>query len=113
MPKYKLIVMSRPTPGREEEYLDWYQNRHLADVTQVAGYTCAQRFKLVKVLSQHEAQPYLAIYDIETDDIEAAVRDMKSRARTERMPISDALAAGSFGVVYEEAGPAVTAATAE
>jgi hypothetical protein len=101
--------MARPTEGMEEEFNAWYQHRHLPDVTAVAGFKSAQRFKLTKVMSSHEAYPYLSIYDIETDDIEAALKDMKSRARTERMPISKALAPGSFGVVYEEAGPAVFA----
>ncbi len=107
MPKYKLVVMTSAVDGRDEEYNDWYQKRHLPDVTAVEGFHAAQRFKLVKVLSKHEAKPYMSIYDIETDDIDESIREMRSRARTERMPISDALAAGSFGVLYEEAGPVV------
>jgi hypothetical protein len=107
MPKYKMLVMSSPVDGREDDFNEWYQAQHLGDVTAVPGFVSAQRFKLAKVLSAHEALPYLSIYDIEAEDLETAIKEMRGRARTHIMPISDALARGSFGVVYEEAGPIV------
>lgn len=111
MKNYKLVVMSRPVAGKEDQYNDWYQNRHLHDITDVDHFESAQRFKLVRSLNGQEYPPYLAIYDIVADDVEAALLDMKSRARTERMPIDEALAAGAVGLIYEEAGPPVTKRT--
>jgi len=29
MPRYKMVVYSRPAPDREDEYNDWDQNVHL------------------------------------------------------------------------------------
>lgn len=110
MPKYKMLVLTSAVESREDEFNEWYQSRHLADVTAVPGFRSAQRFKLAKVLSAGaDAKPYLSIYEIETDDLDATIGEMRGRARTERMPISQAMAAGTFGVVYEEAGPVVLA----
>lgn len=109
MPRYKMLVFTSAVDGRENEFNDWYQSRHLPDVTAVPGFRAAQRFKLAKVLSKGaEAKPFLSIYEIETDDLDATISEMRSRARTEIMPISDAMAPGSFGVVYEEAGDVVS-----
>ena len=46
MAKYKFIVFSKPVAGKEEEYNDWYQNRHLGEVVQTPGFVAAQRFSL-------------------------------------------------------------------
>lgn len=109
MPRYKMLVFTSAIEGREDEFNDWYQSRHLPDVTAVPGFQAAQRFTLAKVLSKGgEAKPYLSIYEIETDDLDATISDMRSRARTEIMPISEAMAPGTFGVVYEEAGAMVS-----
>ena len=35
MPSYKLIVMTQPVEGREQEYNDWYQGMHLPDLVSV------------------------------------------------------------------------------
>ncbi len=37
MPHYAYVVHSNPVAGREDEYNDWYSNRHLADVVAVPG----------------------------------------------------------------------------
>src|SRR5690606_19186746 len=44
---YAYVVLSNPVPGRDQEYNDWYSNRHLADVVAVPGFVSAQRFRLV------------------------------------------------------------------
>ena len=112
MPRYKLVVMTSPLEGREDEYHDWYQNRHLRQVVALPGFIKAQRFRLATALAEHETFPYLAIYDVETDDIDAVLAEMRSRAGTERLSISDALAPKAYAVMYEELGPAVTAKAA-
>jgi len=104
-----MLVFTSAVEGREGEFDDWYQSRHLPDVTAVPGFRAAQRFRLAKILSKGaEAKPNLAIYEIETDDLESTIAEMRSRARTEIMPISDAMGPGTFGVVYEETGAVVT-----
>jgi hypothetical protein len=50
---------------------------------------------------------YMAIYDIETDDIGAALAAMGELAASGRMPLPDSMAQLMIGAVYEEFGEAV------
>ena len=108
MPRYKLVVMSSPQEGREAEYHDWYQNSHLGQVMELPGFQSGQRYRLSTALVEGETFPFLAIYDIETDDIEAVLAEMRSRAGTESLTVSDALAPKAYAVLYEEFGARVT-----
>jgi hypothetical protein len=103
--------MSKPVAGREQEYDDWYQNTHLRDVVAIKGFKSAQRFRWQQsVMPGAELPPYLAIYDIETDDINGAIQEMMKRAASGQMVISTALSTeGGFAAVYEESGPLVKA----
>jgi hypothetical protein len=91
MARYKLIVLTNPHPGQDQEYNDWYTRQHLQDVTTVPGYLSAQRFKLTHPMGFEHAWQYLAIYEVETDDPEASVTALLSRQGTDAMLISDAL----------------------
>jgi hypothetical protein len=110
MPKYKLIVMTRPVAGREQEYNDWYQGSHLPDLVSIYGVKSAQRFRLSRtVVADPAPLPYLAIYDIETDDIDKTLDDLRTRVGSGQIFVSSALSKEDyFGAVYEEFGPAVT-----
>jgi hypothetical protein len=69
--RYKLLVKADPKPGEEAEYNRWYDAQHLPDVLQVEGFVSAERFEFAKE-QMSDAAPshrYLAIYDIETDDL--------------------------------------------
>jgi hypothetical protein len=103
-----MIVLSSPVPGREQEYNDWYQNVHLRDVLTIEGVKSARRYKSCLVVTQSTQHPYLAIYDIETDDIEQEVASLLRKVEREEMVLSDALDRDTFTVVYEEFGPLVT-----
>ena len=108
MPRYKLVVMSSPQEGREAEYHDWYQNSHLQQVMQLPGFLAGQRYRLSTALTEDETFPFLAIYDVETDDIDAVLAEMRNRAGTESLTVSDALAPKAYAVMYEEYGARVT-----
>jgi hypothetical protein len=109
MPRYKLVVMTGPQEGREAEYHDWYQNSHLQQVMELPGFLSGQRYRLSTALAEHETYPFLAIYDVETDDIEAVLAEMRRRAGTESLTVSDALAPKAYAVMYEEFGATVSA----
>jgi hypothetical protein len=68
MAKFKLVALSRPVAGKEEEFHDWYQNEHLPQIISLPGGVGAQRYKLVAKLMGSDVNEYLAIYDIECDD---------------------------------------------
>ena len=104
-----MIVFSNPVAGREAEYNDWYQNVHLKQVLALAGFKSAQRFRLALNMSQDRAaHPYLAIYEIETDDLAAVMQAVQNTAGTEQLVVSGALdTANAFPAIYEELAPAL------
>ena len=91
MGHYKLVVLTNPAEGQEDTYNDWYDNQHLGDVVAVPGFKSAQRFKLRNGLGYDHGHTYLALYEIETDDPDAAIAAMLARRGTEVMAVSDAL----------------------
>ena len=111
MARYKMLVLSRPTAGREAEYNDWYQGQHLKEVLAVPGFVSAQRFRLAANLMQGvDVAPYAAIYEIESSDLPAALHELTNRAGGETLFVSEALdLSGVFAAVYEEFGSVVKA----
>jgi hypothetical protein len=91
MAKFKLVVMTDPKAGREDEYNDWYTNQHLADVVAVPGFRSAQRFKLNDGMGFEHRNRYLAIYEIESDDPQEALAEMFRRRGTPAMVVSESL----------------------
>lgn len=77
MSKHVLVVLSKPTEGKAEEYQEWYNNQHLDEVLRIPGFVAATRYEL----SEHQLEgftesqhPYLAIYEIDGDPQEALER---------------------------------------
>lgn len=110
MPRYKMLVLSRPVEGKEAEFNDWYQNVHLKQVVEIPGFVSAQRFKIASNMRGDDAWPYAAIYEIETDDLEAARREMETRALDERIARSAAFDYDTvYASIYEALGETVRA----
>jgi hypothetical protein len=96
MPHFKYVVFTEPVAGREDEYNDWYTNRHLSEVLAVDGFVAAQRFRIVDLDSNGKpASRYMAIYEIEAEDPKAVLDRLTATALSGGMVISDALDAAS------------------
>jgi hypothetical protein len=91
MAQYCFVVVTDALPGREEEFNAWYDQPHLADVLRVPGFVAAQRFKLLTQAQGSQPGRYLALYEIETEDPEAALAELTRRSGTEQMIISEAM----------------------
>lgn len=93
MGRYVFTVHSNPVEGREDEYNDWYSNRHLQDLLACPGIISARRLTLADQQVRAAPQPfkYFSLYEIETDDLQGFIDELLSRAGTERMPRSTAL----------------------
>ena len=73
MAHYLLVVHSEylEGEGKEKEFNDWYGN-HIDNLRKVEGVRSVQRSRLLDIPSPtREGLRYLAIYDIETDDVVA------------------------------------------
>ncbi len=103
MARYVLVVYTNPVEGREQEYNDWYDKRHLADLRALPGVVAARRFTLAQaqVAEAPQAYRYLALYEIETEDEQDWIRSLTARAGTEQMPISEALSKTLSGVLWK------------
>jgi hypothetical protein len=85
MAKGIIHVETRPSaPDREEEYNTWYDEVHLPELVALDGIVSARRLRPVD-----GDGPYLALYEIEGDDLQAVLDNMRANAR--RLHMSDAL----------------------
>ena len=70
---------------------DWYSNIHIKEVAAIEGFKSAQRFKLTNA-QQIDEQPfkYMAIYEIENEDVEGTLQRLTKAADTLNMePVID------------------------
>ena len=94
MEKHMFVVFTNAVEGQENIFNEWYTDVHLKDVLKVHGIVAAQRFELSDVQRDPPPFPwrYLALYEIETDDLNRTLASLRERAGTSAMVISDALA---------------------
>ena len=108
--RYKMVVFTHAVAGLEKEFNDWYQNTHLQDICAIKNFAAAQRFAFtMNITDGPDLAPHLAIYDIETDDIQGAIKAMHEFAASGRMPLPESMGKNIVGAVYEEHGARVEA----
>ncbi len=108
MPSYKLVIMSNPVPDREDDYNDWYQNIHLGQLVALPGFKSARRYRRAGSLGEGETYPYMAIYEIETDNIDSVLDGLRAAAESKQLTMSDALDTPNIhAAVYEVFGDEV------
>ena len=106
MADHTFVVFTKPVAGKEDESNHWYANQHLPDVLKVPGVVNARRYVTTDAEGNRQ---YLALYGLQTDDTDALLADLNSRAGSDRMVMSEALDSGSINaVVYSAITPLVT-----
>lgn len=91
MGKYVLVVPSSAKEGRDDDYNEWYNNQHIHDLLAIPGIKSGRRFSPAAVSPMPPPANYLAIYEIETDDIGGVMAEMGRRSQAGEMPMTDAL----------------------
>lgn len=89
MAKYVMVVQSKALPGKDDEFNDWYDTTHINEICAIPGVQSCRRFDFAMSMMGGDGQPYLAIYEIETDDFQGLVAEFGKRAG--EMSQSDAL----------------------
>jgi hypothetical protein len=82
-----MVVRTEPTEGREEDFNKWYDDVHLGDILKLAGFTSARRFRTLG----GDKFPYLAIYEVEADDLMAAQASISAAIASGAVTLTDAL----------------------
>jgi hypothetical protein len=86
MGRYLLLAFSDcKDPAREKEFNDWYDNMHVPDMLEVPGMISATRWVGADP-KEGQHRKYLAMYELETDDIEkfdSSVRERGMRTMQE------------------------------
>ena len=110
MAKYTFVVLTNAVEGKDDAFDEWYTNTHLGDVLAVPGFVSAQRFKLTDVQRAKPPHPfrYLALYEIETNDLQKTLDELGKRSGTPAMVLTDTMAPGTQAHVYEAITPVVT-----
>ena len=116
MAKGLLIVLTKPSSeDREEEFNEWYDDTHLVDLVNVPGVTSASRYKLADAQVVEGASlgnPYLAIYELEGDDLSQVTAAINGAASDGRFRMSDSIDRGTGqSVVFELITAPVTEAS--
>ena len=83
------MVRSNPKPGQETAFNDWYTDVHLPEVLGIQGFLSAQRFTLnAAQIQSDQAQSYLAIYEIDTDNVPGTLEQL---SKASQLNMSDAI----------------------
>jgi hypothetical protein len=99
--KYTFVVLTNAVDGRDDEFNDWYTNRHLPDILATEGFVAAQRFRLAEMNpAQDFAHRYLALYEVETEDLDKTNQALMEAANDGGMFISPALNLGDATAKY-------------
>jgi epsilon-lactone hydrolase len=94
MARYQFIVLSQAKPGREEEFVSWYRDQHLVDVSKQPGVVSARLYRTdYQKVYTIDAPRWclLTIYELESEDPAATVEEIRSKSGLPEMPETDAL----------------------
>lgn len=111
MPRHTLVVFTNPSEGREDEYNQWYNETHLPEVLRAEGFVAAQRFKLspTQMMKADAPSQYLAIYEIEAEDVGKALDSLQQLATSGKMNMTEALdASKALALAYSAISDRVT-----
>ena len=99
MPKGVLVVETAPSsPDRDAEFNDFYNNTHLAEILRVPEFKSARRFRRI----DKGEYPYVAIYEVEGDDLNKVLPAVAEYGRRHGVTESDAVDKNMHAVLYEQ-----------
>jgi hypothetical protein len=94
MARFHYTILSCAAPGREEEFVNWYRDRHLADVLRMPGVVGGKLFQLdfQRVYDLNAPQwTLMTIYELEGDDPASIIDGIRAASGSDDMPMTDSL----------------------
>ena len=87
MPEALFVVPTFCTdPARKDEFKDWYLHTHFHDLLETPGLIQAHRYLTLNPEPKDDDAPYLALYEIDSDDPAAVVKRILDDDRNVRIP---------------------------
>lgn len=74
--RYMGLVLASPAAGRAADFEKWFNDVHIVDVIKAKDFKSGQLFRLDRNLDGKFPTQYVAVYIIETDDMDAVRADM-------------------------------------
>lgn len=105
--KYYYVVLSNAVDGRDDEFNEWYTNRHVVDVLKVDGVVAAQRFQLAPEQRRDPPHPYryLTIYEVQASAVRDVMDTLRRDSGTPAMPVSESFQRGHVALVFDPITP--------
>ena len=105
MKRYKLIIQMDAAEGQEEEFLKYYPNVHVADVSKTPGVVSAQFSRRAATMSDSGKHrwDYMVIYELETDDPDSFTALVRERVGAGAIRGNASLMGPERRAVYYEA----------
>lgn len=94
MARFTYSILSQAAAGREDEFIKWYGEQHLPDVLRMPGVVSGRVFRLdfQRVYDLDAPQwTLMTIYELEGDDPQSIIDNVKAASGSAAMPSSDAL----------------------
>ncbi len=101
MSKNFMIVLSNAKPGRDAEYMDWYEKVHLGEICSIPG---CKNGHMYEVDAEASAAPpvarYMSIYELELDDPKVFLAAIREKGRSGKLQRSDAVDAATSQIFF-------------
>ena len=101
MERHALLVLGRAAPGREDEFFAWYDKEHIPEALAQPGMIRGARFD-VRWVQGAEALPqwqYATIFEVDAEDPEAAIANMRAAVRDGQIAMADAVDRSSLAIM--------------
>jgi ferritin-like protein len=90
MARFHYTILSRAVAGREEEFVAWYRDQHIADVCRMPGVIGGQLFRMdfQRVYDLDEAPQWtlMTIYELEGDHPQPIIDALRDASGAINMP---------------------------
>src|SRR5690349_19812164 len=88
MARYALLALVAPLPGQAVEYKEWHERQHVPEVLRVPCFRSATGYDMAGPLVGESRWRLMALYEIDTGDIDACIDELKVRLADGRVSSS-------------------------
>jgi hypothetical protein len=109
---YWVMVFTRPIAGKEAQFNAWYDSTHVPQMLEIPGFVAAARFHtLTAATPTSTLPPYLAVYDLDTTDLQKTNNEVKRRMTSGMLAKGEAMDYPTIATgIFEPITPRILAA---